>query len=263
MNKQKNLDFEDILNRRKKELAEISGIHAGDGYLRNKDYRREWDISGSIDEKGYYDNHIIPLFNRIFNLNIKGRFFPHRNTYGFVLRDRKIIEFAHDILGFPYGAKSLVVKVPQFVIQNSPLIPHFLRGYFDTDGCFSCGKKYGKYCEFKRTFHFYPRVVLTTVSKYLSRDIAKLLNLIEADFCFHTYQPRRKTESLKYRYEINGNIRVPSFIKLIKPKNNTKMSRFLIWQKFGICPTNITFQQRKDILLGKIDPFIFYKGPVV
>ena len=79
-------------------LAEISGIHAGDGYLRNDGHRREWDISGSIHEKGYYDNHVIPLFNKTFNLNLKGRFFPHRNTYGFIIRDKNIIEFAHNIL---------------------------------------------------------------------------------------------------------------------------------------------------------------------
>jgi len=71
------------------ELAEVCGIHAGDGYLRNDGKRKEWDISGNVEEKEYYDNHVIPLFNKTFSLNIKGRFFPHRNTYGFVIRDRK------------------------------------------------------------------------------------------------------------------------------------------------------------------------------
>ena len=33
------------------ELAEICGIHAGDGYLRGKDHRKELDISGNIEEK--------------------------------------------------------------------------------------------------------------------------------------------------------------------------------------------------------------------
>lgn len=63
-------------------LAEIAGIHAGDGYLRNDGMRREWDIRGSVDEKEYYDKHVIPLFNHVFDLDIKGRFFLPRNTYG-------------------------------------------------------------------------------------------------------------------------------------------------------------------------------------
>lgn len=46
------------------ELAEICGIHVGDGYLRNDGRRREFDISGSIEEKEYYDWHVIPLFKK-------------------------------------------------------------------------------------------------------------------------------------------------------------------------------------------------------
>ncbi|MDP2906846.1 MAG: hypothetical protein Q8O03_02800 [Nanoarchaeota archaeon] len=44
------------------ETAEICGIHAGDGYLRNDGRRRELDISGNVEEQTYYDNHVIPLF---------------------------------------------------------------------------------------------------------------------------------------------------------------------------------------------------------
>ena len=242
------------------EFAEICGIHAGDGYLRNDGKRREWDISGSVHEKEYYNNHVIPLFNKAFSLEIKGRFFPNRNTYGFVIRDKEVIEFAHDILNFPYGAKSLIVKIPDFILKNVSLMPHFLRGYFDTDGGFSCSKKHGNYSKFKRTFHFYPRVNFSTVSRPLSKDLALLLNSLQIRFCYTTYQPKRKTESLKYRYELNGIKRTKKFTNWIKPRNSTKMSRFWIWKKFGFCPTNITYQQKKDILIGKIDPHIFYKG---
>ena len=48
------------------DIAEICGIHAGDGYLRNEGYQRELDISGNIDEKEYYDSHVVPLFERVF-----------------------------------------------------------------------------------------------------------------------------------------------------------------------------------------------------
>ena len=39
------------------ELAEICGLHAGDGYMRvREDGKGEVSISGSYGEKEYYDN---------------------------------------------------------------------------------------------------------------------------------------------------------------------------------------------------------------
>ena len=52
------------------ELAEICGIHAGDGYLRNRGNKIELDITGNLEEKEYYDEHVIPLFNKFFGLNL-------------------------------------------------------------------------------------------------------------------------------------------------------------------------------------------------
>lgn len=242
------------------EISEICGIHAGDGYLRNDGKRRELDISGSCEEKDYYDNHVIPLFNKVFNLSIKGRFFPHRNTYGFVIRDIKIIEFMHN-LGFPYGNKSSIIKIPDSILNKLTLVKHFLRGYFDTDGHISCSKKYGRgYTKFKINFHCYPRVTFTTVSPHLADQLKWVLTTLSLPFYLHTYQPLRKTETLKYICEINGSDRTKRFMDLIKPKNKSKTSRYLIWKKLGFCPTNITYEQRKGILKGTINPHTFYKG---
>ena len=64
-------------------LAELCGIHAGDGYLRNHGRRVELDISGSLEEKVYYDDHVIPLVSKLFGIKIQGREFKSRKTYGF------------------------------------------------------------------------------------------------------------------------------------------------------------------------------------
>ena len=127
-------------------LAEICGIHAGDGYLRSDGKRIELDISGSIEEKPYYDNHVIPLFSKTFNIKITGKFFPSRNTYGFVIRNKNIIQRIHK-LGFPYGKKTSNLRIPEFVIKsnNQKVKCLFLRGIFDTDGCITFyRKKYKK-----------------------------------------------------------------------------------------------------------------------
>ena len=242
-------------------LAEIAGIHVGDGYLRNDGHRIEWDISGSIEEKEYYDKHMIPLFNRVFKLDMTGRFFPSRSTYGFCMRKKEVIEFANKYLGFPYGNKSTIISVPQWVLQDKGLYADFLRGYFDTDGNLSFEKKEGYHAKFKRTKHWYPRIHFSTVSKSLSNGIIEILTKLRFNFVDSRYQPKKTTESLKYRIDINGIENVKRWLQLVDIKNKTKYSRYLIWKKFGFCPTNISYQQRIDILNGKINPESFYKGP--
>ena len=242
-----------------KEIAEICGIHAGDGYLRNDGKRREWAISGNVEEKAYYDHHVIPLFNRTFNLKIEGKFFNNRGTYGFVIRNKEVIEFANEILGFPYGSKSLIVKIPDYIIKNKVLQASFLKGYFDTDGHIGFGKKYGKCSEFKKTRHCYPRLMFTTVSKNLAKGLNKIFKELKFNFVYYTYKPKKQTENLKYRIDINGVRYTIKWLNLIGIGNHTKYSRFLIWKKYGFCPTNITYKQRLDIIKGKLDPNLFYK----
>ncbi len=246
-------------------LAEAIGIYVGDGYLRYHK-QKELDISGGYDEKEYYDNHVIPLFNRIFNLNIKGRFFPSRRTYGFVIRDRRVINFFKG-LGFPSGSKSTTIFVPDMIIKSKEpaIITSFLRGYFDTDGCINFrNRKGGKsYSDFKQKFHYYPKIFLTSVSENLIIDITKLLGLIGFKFYLSLNNPKVKNWNIAYRVILCGNTNTSKWIQLIGSKNPTKLSRFQIWSQFGFCPTNTTYNQRINILGGKLDPYSLYDGPVM
>tara|TARA_Y100000034_G_C6840707_1_gene380318 strand:- start:359 stop:1120 length:762 start_codon:yes stop_codon:yes gene_type:complete len=241
-------------------LAEICGIHAGDGYLRNDGKRRELDISGNIEEKGYYDQHVIPLFENFFNIKIEGRYFPHRNTYGFVIRKKEIIEFMHKI-GFPYGSKSLKVKILDFILKNNSLKKYFLRGYFDTDGCLSFGKRsMSSYSEFKKTRHYYPLISFSTVSKYLSKDLKIILKELNFKFYPSKYQPKRNLESLRYRIDLNGVKNLNKWLDEVCIANPTKYSRFLIWKKYCFCPPNTNYSQRLKILKNRLNPNLLYKG---
>ena len=224
-----------------KYLAEIGGIHAGDGYLRyNKKYN-ELDISGSLEEKEYYDKHISFLFQKAFNLKIKTRYFPSRNTYGFTTTNRNVIKNLQN-LGFPSGKKSTIVKIPDEILKNKFLVRYFLRGYFDTDGCLTFGKKYGTCSKFKKTRHCYPRLIFTTVSKPLAKDLEKIFERLSFNALKYEYKPKILTENLKIKFFINGANNLKLWLKLIGIGNPTKYSRYLIWKKYGFCPPNTNQQ---------------------
>lgn len=242
------------------ELSEVCGIHAGDGYLRMRGSKGELDISGHLEEKEYYDEHVVPLFNKVFNLNLKGRKFS-RGTYGFVVYNKKIAEFFNE-LGFPFGKKSTIVKVPEKILDSKShvLYARFLRGLFDTDGHLGFKKSYGKYILFKRTRHHYPLINLTTVSKLLARNISFILKEIGIKHFIYSYQPKDLRDNYKYVVIISGKDRLDKWINQISIKNPVKLSRFLVWKKFGFCPTHTTLKQREDILNGKLDIYSI-KGP--
>lgn len=242
------------------ELAEICGVHAGDGYLRGNG-KWELDISGDVEEKDYYDFHLIPLLKKVFKIKIIGRYFPHRNTYGFVIRDRRVIETIHQV-GFPYGAKSLTVKIPELILKDKELLISFLRGYFDTDGSlYFKRRKSGSYSIFKKTRHYYPTLSFTTISKPLVEDLKKALKKLGFSFVYYSYKSKNPKEHLQHNLYLYGNKKLYKWMKLIGIKNPTKDSRFQIWQKYGFCPVKTTYPQRLKTLEGTIDPNIFY-GPV-
>lgn len=241
------------------ELAEVCGIHAGDGHLRNKNYNRELDISGSIEEKVYYRNEVIPLFSKVFQTTVRGRPFPKRSTYGFIIREKKVIEKMH-LLGFPYGRKSQIVSVPKFIMKtrNLRIKCAFLRGLFDTDGSLSFKRSTGKYCEFKRTHHYYPVINITTTSRCLFDETKELLDDLEIGYCCDVRHFPNQKWTDAYRIWIKGS-RAIKWMREIGMNNHVKSSRYEIWKVYGHCPPRTNYAERLSILRDEIK---IEKGPV-
>lgn len=240
-------------------IAEICGIHSGDGYLRNDGKRVELDISGSLEEKIYYDTHVIPLFSRFFEIRIKGKYFYSRKTYGFVIRDKSIVERFHQI-GFPYRAKGLSLKIPEFVIKSNinRVKASFLRGFLDTDGCITFDRRYSTgYADFKRKFHTYPRLILSTTSENLSKGVQKLLKDLRLKYWVQIYEPYSPKEKIKYIIWVRGK-EFGKWMDIIGSNNPVKYSRYRIWKKYGFCPPNTTYKQRIKIINDKLDPKSLY-----
>lgn len=245
----------------KADLAEICGIHAGDGYLRNDGKRIELDISGSFEEQPYYDRHVIPMFRKLFKIAIKGKKFYSRRTYGFILRDQKIIKKFNE-MGFPYGRKTSL-RVPEFIMNSNRIEKgRFMRGLLDTDGCITFDRRYSMgYSEFKRKYHIYPRITLTTIYEDFSRDLQRLLWDLGIEQWLQVLVPKKSKEKKKFIIWIRGDERVERWMKLIGSKNPVKYSRYKVWKEYGFCPPKTTLKERKQILSGKLNPKMLY-GPV-
>jgi hypothetical protein len=245
-------------------LSELAGIHAGDGYLRYLGKRKELDISGSIDEKNYYDSNVIPLINNLFNLSTSGKFFKSRNTYGVVVRDKNVLQVLAN-LGFPSGKKTTIVKIPQVILEseNNQIIISFLRGYFDSDGSVTFCKKIGNSSHFQQKYNYYPRIMFTCCSKYLTMGFVSLAEQLGFSCSVSYIKSKKPTENDKYKIQIVGKESILKWMDLIQPKNHSKVSRFLIWKKYGFCPPNTTYEERTTILEGNLDPYSFYEksGP--
>lgn len=237
-------------------LAEVCGIHAGDGYMRiRKNHKGEVDISGNLNEKDYYDKHVIPLFNRVFGLNKKGKEFS-RGSYGFVFHDRTATETLQN-LEFNSGRKSKSVKVPERILNSKDkfLQAAFLRGLFDTDGSlyFKNRKTMSNYSNFKNNHHYYPVIFLGTVSKKLATGISTMLKGLGIKNFIYSYKPNKENEAINYRVTISGEDRLEKWVNIIGMKNEVKLTRYLVWRKFGFCPPHTTLKQRKDILNGRLN----------
>lgn len=238
------------------ELAEFCGIHAGDGYMRVRESGKgEVAISGSYEEKTYYDNHVFPLIKSAFGLDVKGRYFSGK-TYGFVCYRNELRDFLLK-MGFPKGKKSAIVQVPQVILNSNDktLSFSFLRGLFDTDGNLSFRKSYGNIDKFKSKYNNYPTIKITTISKNLSEGIIRILNSLDLNFYYYTQDSKRMNVKRAHIIAINGIKGLQDWMQLIGIKNEVKLSRYLVWEKFGFCPTNLTFEQRQNILKGNLDPY--------
>ena len=192
----------------------------------------------------------------MFNIEINCRFFKSRNTYGFVVRDKNIIRSMHE-LGFPYGNKSAIIKIPNKILNSKDpkIITNFLRGLFDTDVCLHFWRRNtGNYCRFKKTHHYYPIVMFSTISKNLNDEIKILLkNLGFTKIGNYTYESKNPNEKLRYTLRLYGEDKTNLFFKKIGSKNPVKLSRFLVWKKLGYCSANTSLKERLEILKNPLN----------
>lgn len=121
-------------------LAEICGIHAGDGWLSS--YNNEVGYGTSIKEEHYF-NFVINLYRTAFDFSIfRILRRPGRNNTIELRIQSKEIQNQFISWGFPRGPKLENLKIPDFIKNNEKLEKIFLRGLVDTDGSVHWRKNY-------------------------------------------------------------------------------------------------------------------------
>lgn len=190
-----------------KELAELVGIHFGDGRM-SKDINYTYVIDCTLNRRDIqYAEYVKELFYKIFNINMKVYKSKSKNDVVLYINSKALCIFFNKNLEVPYSPKK-DLSIPQYIGENKEYAQCFLRGLFDTDGC-TVVQKFGKYR--------YDLIKITTSIYTFAQEIKSLLSSLgircyissKNNYTGHDVTIRRK-ESFK------------KFIHLIKPKNKKK-----------------------------------------
>lgn len=247
------------------EIAEFLGWHLGDGCISTSKGRYEYALTGDITEEYlFYQNIIVPRFNKIFKNFLKEPVFLKKHTSvgicGIYLFNKKFVSFLRRDFNLKSG-KKIDVRIPSLIKTESQK-SCFLRGLFDTDGSIYFCKSYvkRKNKSLYEIFHYEPKIKLATISRELIDQVREIL--MELGFSPRLYKPRRqkRNENLMYALVLDIKKDTRKWIKEIGFKNTKHSTKVKIWHKFGFCPPHTTLKQRKMMLEGLLDPLSFYPG---
>jgi hypothetical protein len=239
------------------DLAYLIGVHIGDGtmniYRRKNQVDYFYELCGhEINDKLFYEYVMLPLFKNLFNINAKIRQ-NSKGCIGINIRSKALVSYLNECLGVSLGKKEFV-SIPE-VILSSGLRNSLacIRGIFDTDFSLSFKKK--------KKLHSYPIISLNSLSDSLIFEISKILNKLEISGSIFTQlrnDRRFKCNRVQHLISISGKTNLEKWFKLIGSKNPSYISRYAVYKKFGFCPPYTNYLERRNILIGKIDPYNYY-----
>ena len=117
-------------------LAEIFGILNGDGHISKSNY--EICVVGNSLEKEYY-TYLKNLFESKFRTSFT--FIIDKSSFKLKVYSKHLSNILVGEYGLPKGNKMGQLRIPKQVISSDYLLKSYLRGLFDTDGCFHIRRK--------------------------------------------------------------------------------------------------------------------------
>lgn len=190
------------------DLAEEIGIHLGDGTLfySKPTGKYYFSVRGGYDEEEYYRNFILPLYKKLYNLDLP--LLKRSLACGFEVSSKALYEFKTKTLGICSGVKTYKADVPKAILESNDakIMRAFLRGAFDTDGCVYFHKK-----------RKYPVISIMIKSEKI---IAKI------DFMLKQLGFKPATHYKSYMVALNGVIMFKKWDNEIGSSNPKNIKRF-------------------------------------
>ncbi|MBC8495602.1 hypothetical protein H8D36_05585 [archaeon] len=204
------------------EMAEFIGMHVGDGTLyRVGKSSLVWEMRGDIKEKDYYNNFVVPLLRKLFDFEFKAkkRSGGKNGCYG-IQTTNKILINAILSFGIKLGKKVDIFIPTKIMRSDFSIQTAFLRGYFDTDGCFRLDKPN------KSLIAYYPKIEFSSYSRKLRDDVKKLLKKIGLKSNIWNTEPRHE-----HRLCLAGKKKTIFWIENIFSSNPKNKSKFISYQE--------------------------------
>jgi len=221
-------------NKTSEELAELVGVILGDGNIHNSLNRVT--IVGSIEDRFYYKNHLIPLITSLFNIIPDFKKRNDRKAYYIHFYSQAIISFFVRALGMIRGNK-INAQIPEFITQKQEYIYSFLRGLFDTDGCLKFSKQ-------TKQIHYYPRLEIGFKESNFVFEVISLVKKIGFNFatCFDNRSPKF------IKFQISGSNNLENWMNNIGSNNIVQYSKYLYWKEFGYYIPKSSLKSRLNAL---------------
>ena len=127
-----------------------------------------------------------------------------------------MVNYKNKIYGLPLG-KKLNFLIPKEIVNNSLFSKHFLRGYFDTDGCLYLEKRNNKY---------YPRVEMASISKPFINQMRLILTNLGFRFSIYTEKREKYGWNDLHRIIIRGDNMAYKWFSQIKPANPKHIKKY-------------------------------------
>jgi len=230
------------------DMAEILGIHMGDGCISvNKRYHMYY-VGGDItEEKEYHDLWVSELLNKKVFIPLNKRLarykeYPSVGVYGLYVFDKEVVDFFTKF-GIKTGSKK-EQRVPKEILENKSLIKRFIRGLFDTDGNIYFDKN--RSC--KTPINNVPVIKLGTTSKKLLEEIFCSLKSLGFNPRIKKPYKGKRDKNTVYTLIIYRRGDIKRYIEEIGFKNNKHMTKWLVFKKQGYLQPRTSLKERKTIL---------------
>ena len=207
--------------------AELVGMHVGDGTLYKTKWSTVWEIRGNLNEKEYYA-HIKKLLESVFKNEIftpKYRSGGKNGCFGIQTSNKRVTCFFMDY-DFKPGCKTYTNCIPKYIRQakKDEIKLSFIRGLFDTDGCFRFDKING------HKQHTYPRIEFSFASKKQRDQLLRMLT----ELGYRGYKWGKNA----YKLCLAGKFNLEKFMREVSPKNTKHINKYLFWRMNGYINPN-------------------------